>query len=157
MKLTTKSSYGIRALINLAIMHDNARPVTIKDISREEGISYVYLEQIFNRLKKQGIVNSIRGPKGGYVLSRDPSEVNVYEIISALEGVVYPGRCKAGRQDTAGCELATRCASKEVWDEVARQLRTVLEGFSLEDLASRALSKSPCKGVKAQLYEKGLS
>ncbi len=157
MKLTTKSAYGIRALIDLAIMYDSGRPVSIKDIAREEDISCVYLEQIFHRLRGKGIVRSVRGPKGGYILSRDPAELNAYEIVSALEGVVFPERCKSGKGKKDGCERSARCVSREVWDEVARQIKTVLERFSLRDLAGRALEITPCKEVKVRLHAKSLS
>jgi Rrf2 family iron-sulfur cluster assembly transcriptional regulator len=157
MKLTTKSAYGIRALIDLAIMYDSGSPVSIRDIAQEEGISCIYLEQIFHRLRGKGIVRSVRGPKGGYILSRDPGELKVYEIVSALEGVVFPERCKAGKGKKDGCERSARCVSKEVWDEVARQIKTVLEKHSLKDLAARALEITPCKEVKVKLYAKSLS
>jgi len=157
MLLTTKSSYGIRALIDLAIMYDRQVPISIKNISREEGISRVYLEQILNRLKKQGFVKSVRGPKGGYMLAKDPSGVSVYEVVMALEGSVAPGKCISGKGKIKVCERAGRCASKDVWNEVAKQIKKTLEGFSLRSLARRTLQIDPHKLEKVQDYEKSIS
>jgi Rrf2 family protein len=149
MKLTTRSSYGVRALVNLAIMYDDGHPVSIKYVSRKEGISSIYLEQIFNRLKKQGIVRSIRGPKGGYSLSKDPSQISVYEVVLALEGRVSPARCFSDKKEMTVCKRAGKCASKEVWDEVARHIKDALESFSLKDLAKRTLQIDPENREKA--------
>lgn len=157
MKLTTRSSYGVRALVNLAIMYDDGFPVSIKYLSKEEAISSVYLEQIFNLLKKQGIVKSVRGPKGGYTLAKDPCQISVYEVVIALEGRVSPARCFSDKKEMTVCKRAGRCASKEVWDEVARHIKGALENFSLKDLAKRALQIDPEKREKVTVYEKSLS
>lgn len=157
MKLTTKSSYGVRALIDLAVRYDKGEPVSTGRISREEGISNIYLEQIFNCLKKHGLVKSIRGPKGGYILARDPSKINVYEVVTALEGSVSLGRCVSGKGKEYVCKRASKCASKEVWDETARQIKGTLERFSLRDLADRTLEMNAGKSEKVRLYEKSLS
>jgi len=138
-------------------MYDRKRPVPIKDISREEEISGVYLEQIFNRLKNQGLVRSIRGPGGGYALVRDPSDISVYEVVMALEGSVNPVRCVSGKGEKKECGRIATCASKEVWREMARRIKETLGDFSLRDLAGRTLELDPGKARKAQLYEKSLS
>jgi len=145
--LTTRSSYGVRGLIHLAIAHkkEDGRPVSAGRVSREEGISNTYLEQIFNRLKARGIVKSVRGPGGGYVLARDPSKISVYEVVMVLEGGISPGKCVGNRKI---CTKAGRCASKEVWEEVAKQITGTLESFSLGDLAARALEMDPEKNAK---------
>jgi Rrf2 family protein len=145
MRLTAKTSYAIRALIDLAIMYPGKRPVSIKDISAEEGISSTYLEQIFNRLKNAGIVKSVRGPRGGYVLAKPPVKISVYSAITALEGEVSSVGCRYGRAKGASCDQACRCASKEVWDEVTRQIQRTLESFSLGYLAGKAVEKDPGK------------
>ncbi len=148
MRLTTRSSYGIRALINLAIAHGGERVLSIKHISRKEGISGVYLEQIFNRLKRRGLIKSIRGPKGGYVLAKDPAEVSIYEVVMALEGGVFPGRCVSRKGEKKMCEKTERCASKEVWDEVAMKIKETLGRFSLRDLARRTLEMNSRENEK---------
>ncbi|NQT32552.1 MAG: Rrf2 family transcriptional regulator [Candidatus Omnitrophica bacterium] len=138
MKLTTKSAYGVRALINLALMYDKKSPVSINRIAAEEGISKVYLEQILNRLKNAGIVKSIRGPKGGYIFSKDPAGISVYDAVMVLEGSISPGRCTSGKKTNSICKMAGCCPSKEVWDEVARQIEKTLKQFSFKDLSDRA-------------------
>ncbi len=146
MLLTTRSSYGVRALIHLAIAYGQTRqPVSVRSISREEGISGVYLEQIFGRLKSHDIVKSVRGPKGGYILVKDPSKVSVYEVVMALEGNISPGKCVGNKTI---CRRAGKCASKEVWDEVTRQITVALERFNLKDLAGRTLEIDPDKGAR---------
>ncbi|MEA3489628.1 MAG: Rrf2 family transcriptional regulator [Candidatus Omnitrophota bacterium] len=145
MRLTSKTSYGIRALVDLAIMYSRKSPVSIRKISREEGISSIYLEQIFNRLKNHGIVKSIRGPRGGYMLARSPSEISVYDAIDALEGEVTSVGCRSGRIKGAACKQAGRCVSKEVWDEVTGQIQKTLKSFSLKCLAKRAIEIDPGK------------
>jgi Rrf2 family protein len=150
MRLTTKTSYGIRALIDLAIMYRRKQPVSIKSISREEEVSDIYLEQIFNRLKNRGIVKSVRGPKGGYMLARDPAKVTVYDAIEALEGALSSVGCVSLSRPGRICSKAGKCASQEVWDEVTRQIQKTLEGFSMKDLAKRALEINPDKFKEAK-------
>ena len=146
MKLTTRSSYGVRALIDLAVMYGEKKPVSISNIAKEEGISNVFLEQIFNQLKNENIVKSVRGPKGGYVLTKDPSKITVYEVVKTLEGSIFSEKCiDTNGKDKKVCKRSRRCASKEVWDEVARQMKKTLEKFSLKDLADRAIKIDPHK------------
>ncbi len=157
MRLTTKTSYGIRALIDLAVVHESGGPLSIREISHEEGISDIYLEQIFHRLRKGGFIKSVRGPKGGYILSRDPAGISVYEAVMALEGSIAPVRCSYDKKQCKPCKKATRCTSKEVWDEVARQIQITLEKFSLQDMAGRALELDPDKLKKIRSYGKNIS
>ena len=157
MRLTTKTSYGIRALIDLAIMHESGKPLSIREISHEEGISDIYLEQIFHRLRRGGFIKSVRGPRGGYILSRDPAGLNVYEAVMALEGSIAPVRCSYKKKQCKPCTKATRCTSKEVWDEVARQIQVTLEKFSLASMARRALELDPDKLKKLRSHEKSIS
>ena len=95
MRITTTSRYGVRALFDVAY-HGGGQPTQIKDISRRQKISQRYLEQIFNKLLKAGLLKSRRGPRGGYMLSRDPSEITVGDIISAAQGPIVPVRCLDG-------------------------------------------------------------
>ena len=158
MKLTTKSTYGIRALINLAVRYDDGRPVSIKEISDEESIPCIYLEQIFNRLKKQDLIKSVRGAKGGYILARSPKEISVLEVVRALENMGHPATCVSHRKDkNSVCERSMQCASREVWDEVEKQISITLDSFSLQSLACRALEVDPEKRERIKIYEKSLS
>ncbi|MFH1878238.1 MAG: Rrf2 family transcriptional regulator [Candidatus Omnitrophota bacterium] len=143
MWLTSRISYGVRALINLALMYEKNQPVTIKEIAREEGISSLFLEQIFNCLKRKGLVKSVRGPKGGYALVKNPSDINIYQILEALEGRKVSHRCFAHKEKGQVCKRAAVCASREVWDDVDKQVKVTLEGYSLEHLATRTKEISP--------------
>ena len=158
MRLTTRSSYGVRALINLALAYDKKIPVSINEIAKEENISDDFLGQIFNQLKEQKIVKSIRGPKGGYVFAKDPSTVSVYDIVDILEGTVSAGRCASvNNQENTMCKRASLCASKEVWDEVDRKIKETLKNFTLSDLAKRAYKKDPGKGKRIKNDGKNIS
>lgn len=148
MILTTKTSYAVRALIGVALLHSSGAPVSIKTIASEEGISDIYLEQIFNRLKRKGIVKSIRGSKGGYVLSRSPEDITVYDIVMALEESIAPSKC------ADGCLRAPKCAPKDMWDEVEVKMRSLLEGYTLKELLDRTLEKNPCRWGKVKLFER---
>jgi len=143
LRFTTRSSYGVRALIGLAAAYESGEPVSLKTISKKEGISLVFLEQIFNTFRKAGIVKSTRGPRGGYVLARDPSEMNAGDIIRVLEGDFYSGRCISGGKKGTKCGRSARCASKEIWDELTREIERTLARFSLEYLADRAVQMDP--------------
>ena len=142
LRFTTKSSYGIRALIDLAVTYDRKQPVSLKNISGKERISLVFLEQIFNTFKKKGIVKSVRGPKGGYVLARDPSGISVCEVIKALEGDFYSGQCFPKKRGGKACARSKDCASKEIWDELTRQIEKTLKRFSLKYLAERTKERT---------------
>ncbi|MFH1310140.1 MAG: Rrf2 family transcriptional regulator [Candidatus Omnitrophota bacterium] len=143
MKLTSKSVYGVRALINLAVMYGRKRAIPISLISREEGISSLYLEQIFNKLKNYDIIKSVRGPKGGYAFAKDPEKVSVYEVIAILEDNIFPGKCVRGKGNLRTCRKTQSCVSKEVWQELAVKIEETLKGFTFKDLANRAVNIDP--------------
>ncbi|MBD3426970.1 MAG: Rrf2 family transcriptional regulator [Candidatus Omnitrophica bacterium] len=145
MNLTTRSSYGVRALVSLTVMNGAACPVSIREIAELEGISDIYLEQIFSTLKKSGILRSVRGPKGGYSLSRDPERVNVYQIVKALEKRSFPSRCLTGRDGCSSCTMSASCVSTEVWAELEKYMKNALEKFSLRDLAEKKTEKLSSK------------
>ncbi len=138
MKLTNKSSYGVRALIDLAVLYDEKTPVSINWVAKKEGISRTFLEQIFNSLKNKDIIKSCRGPKGGYSLAKKPRDISVYDVVKALEGNMSPAKCETTEGKKRICKRASMCASKGVWDEVADQIKKTLQKYSLEDLACRA-------------------
>ncbi len=145
MLLTTKVSYGIRALISMARSCERTRSVPIKYISDKEKISGVYLEQIFNRLKKKGVIKSTRGPKGGYSLAKAPQDLSLLEIVLALEGSVAPGKCVSKKTGKKICRRADLCPSKEIWDELEEQIHHTLGKYYLSDLVKRARILDPGK------------
>lgn len=115
MKLSTKGKYGLRAMIDLA-RYSEKEPVSIGSVAARQGISERYLEQLVALLKKAGLVKSIRGASGGYVLEKKPSEISVGDILRALEGSLEPVKCAAFDTTTGeGCMASDGCVTKYVW------------------------------------------
>ncbi len=138
MRLSTKSRYGLRALFDMAY-HAGTLPAQIKDISRRQAISPRYLEQIFQDLKKAGLLKSKRGPQGGYQLARKPHEITVREVVEAAEGQMTLVDCskeEGGRKKK--CEFDNQCVTQRVWNEASRQLNAYLESVTLKDLCDDA-------------------
>lgn len=139
MKLSTKSEYGVRALVQIACNYD-CGPLSLREISDRENISYQYLEQIFMDLRRDTLVKSVRGAKGGYVLARSPSEITVGDIVEAVEGPIAPVSCVAGRNSnndevhSVECSKYSACAPRGVWLKLRDRIREVLEDFTLQDL-----------------------
>ena len=137
MRLSTKSRYGLRALFDMAY-HAGTLPAQIKDISRRQNISPRYLEQIFQDLKKAGLVKSRRGPQGGYFLARKPIEITVMDIIHATEGEMALVDCvKPAKRGKKGCEFDNQCITQQVWAEASRKLNEYLGTITIKDLCDR--------------------
>jgi Rrf2 family protein len=136
MKLPTKTTYGVRAMCDLAI-HFGQGPVSATDISEREDISLEYLEQLLNRLKRQGLVLTIRGPKGGYVLARKPDRITILEIVEALGNSVDPVFC-VSENNVKKCNRLDRCVTRILWKELADKTKEILQGTSLRDLCQEA-------------------
>lgn len=132
MRLSTKGRYAVTAMLDLAI-HDKLGPVTLADISQCQGISLSYLEQLFAKLRKRGLVEGVRGPGGGYRLARPSSDITVAEIITAVDEKVDATRC-AGRED---CREGHRCLTHELWSDLSHQIFSFLEGITLEHFVER--------------------
>ena len=137
MKLSTKSTYGLRAMVNIALGHEKGA-VSVKEISAKEGISGVYLEQLLNKLRREDLVRSVRGPAGGYVLSRRPGKITVGDIVKTLEGRISPVDCAAGRESwKAVCGRTKNCVAKIVWAKLAKAIDDCLESVTLADLCNK--------------------
>lgn len=138
MKLSTKSTYGLRAMLAIAL--EGGREATsILEISNREGISVAYLEQLLNKLRRSGLIESIRGPKGGYVLSKKACEITVKDIVNTLEGGIYPVHCvttEKGKDNI--CKRNSACVPKIVWIKLAKAISQCLEAITLEDLCIEA-------------------
>ena len=132
MRLSTKGRYSVTAMLDLAI-HDKAGPVTLADISQCQGISLSYLEQLFARLRKSGLVKGVRGPGGGYRLARPASEISIAEIICSVDENVDVTRCH-GDED---CQGGERCLTHELWQDLSKQLYDFLDGISLDQFIDR--------------------
>ncbi|NLM34929.1 MAG: Rrf2 family transcriptional regulator [Clostridiales bacterium] len=129
MKLSTKGRYGVKAMVDLALNYGN-EPISIKSIAERQGISEYYLEQLFAPLRKAGIINSIRGAQGGYILSRSPKEITVAEIIQVLEGPIEISDCIEGVQ----CSNEDYCATRLLWEKIKKSIDSVLETTTLNDI-----------------------
>lgn len=132
MRLTTKGRYAVTAMLDLAY-HSGQRPVTLTDIAKRQDISLSYLEQLFAKLRRAGMVSGVRGPGGGYQLSRPVAEINIAEIITAVDETVDSTRC-GGK---ANCQNNQPCLTHELWMGLSAQIHDYLSGISLGDLLSR--------------------
>lgn len=132
MKLSTKEKYGLRALLDLAVYSEKG-PVSISSIAARQNISERYLEQLVGKLKKAGMVKSIRGAQGGYQLSKDPSSISVGDILRTLEGSLRAVECPGLREDQ-GCEEADFCVTKYVWQKMNDSITQAVDDITLEQL-----------------------
>jgi len=138
MKLSTKSTYGLRAMLNIALGADKGAISTL-DISKREGISVTYLEQLLNKLRHKGLIESVRGPKGGYVLSKRPDKITVADIVNSLEENMSTSHCATIHKGTNRiCKRESGCVPKLVWVKLAKAISDCLESMTLGDLASEA-------------------
>ena len=132
MKLTSKGRYAVTAMLDLAL-HTDQRPMTLAGISERQGISLSYLEQLFTRLRRQGLVSSTRGPGGGYALSRSAYDIAVAEVVAAVDESVDATRC-GGKGD---CQDGQRCLTHDLWTELSEQVYSFLSGISLGQLVDQ--------------------
>ncbi len=133
MRLSSKGHYGLRAMIELANSFGTG-PVALAEIAEQENLSVAYLEQLFAALKKAGLVESTRGVRGGYELTREPSLVSVGEIVRALEGPIAPVECASEAGDSCNCEREGNCPSQLVWQRMRDSIAEVLDSTTLADL-----------------------
>ena len=132
MKLTSKGRYAVMALVDLA-RFNSIDPVSLRDISLRQGISLDYLEQIFSKLRKKEIVQSIRGTQGGYVLNKKAKEIKLSNIFDAVDEKVKTVQCK--KESKKGCNgKATKCVTHNLWDELENHINDFFDKKSLEDL-----------------------
>ena len=143
MKVTTRSSYTVRALIDLAQYSRDGSPVRLSDISEREGISHAYLEQLFNRLKKVGVVKGRKGPGGGYVLGKDPENILMGEVILAVEGEEKLFLCTEGLDGNSGCRRYPSCTTHHLWDRLSGKVHSYLNSISLSEMLKDAENLHP--------------
>ena len=132
MKLTSKGRYAVMALVDLA-KFDDINPVSLRDISIRQGISLDYLEQIFSKLRKNEIVQSVRGTQGGYILNKKAKEIKLTNIFDAVDEKVKTVQCN--RELKKGCNgRSTKCLTHNLWDELENHINDFFDKKSLEDL-----------------------
>ena len=135
MKLSTKGRYGLRAMVDLARYCEEA-PVSISSISARQDLSVTYLEQLLAKLSKAGLIKSIRGAQGGYVLSKDASEISVGEILRALEGDLSPVNCAELSKDDRSCSGSQYCVTKLVWQRINDSIEDTVNSMWLSELVA---------------------
>ena len=132
MRLTTKGRYAVTAMLDLAI-HATESPIPLADISQRQGISLSYLEQLFARLRRQGLVKSARGPGGGYRLNRQAEDIAVIEVLNAIDEKIDTTRC-GGKGD---CQDGQACLTHDLWFDLSKQISDFLSRISLGELVER--------------------
>lgn len=136
MKISTKGHYGVQAMFDLA-QHFGEGPVSLKSVAERQGLSDHYLEQLIAVLRKAGLVKSVRGAQGGYVLAREPAEIKVGDIIRVLEGPIAPVEC-VSQEDADQCLKAEFCITRNVWEKVRISIEDVLDSITLADMCKDA-------------------
>jgi Rrf2 family iron-sulfur cluster assembly transcriptional regulator len=132
MKLTTKGRYAVTAMLDLALRYDKGA-VTLADIAKRQGISLSYLEQLFAKLRRSGLVDSVRGPGGGYTLAMEPNKISVAEIVVAINENIDATRC-GGEKNCHGDET---CLTHQLWEDLSTRIHEFLSGITLGDLVTR--------------------
>ncbi|MCK8815987.1 Rrf2 family transcriptional regulator [Natroniella sulfidigena] len=139
MKLSTKGRYGVRAMFDLAL-HQGDGPTPLRSIAERQNISEHYLEQLIANLRKEGLVNSVRGAHGGYLLSKEPAEITIGDIIRVLEGPIAPVDCVSDKVEEDKCENITDCVVRMIWKKMKDSINEVLDEITLEDLRQEAIN-----------------
>lgn len=134
MKLSSRTRYGMRAILELALEYGKA-PLQIKTIAAREDISNKYLEQLIAMLKSAGLVRSIRGPRGGYMLAKPPAEIQLKDVFLTLEGPMIPAECL---EHPEYCPRCTDCATRQIWQDLQAAIFGVLEAVTLADLIAKS-------------------
>ena len=145
MRMSTKAQYAIRALVSLNLI-STGQPISIKEIAEREKISSNYLEQLFVKLRRGGIVRSVRGPGGGYVLARPAADIHIDQIIDTVEEALMPLAC----MDADGsCHCESECTTQLVWQGLGNQIRSFLASMTLEDLTNDGRRQLACRAANS--------
>lgn len=133
MKLTSKGRYAVTAMLDVAL-HSKQNPVSLSDISERQAISLSYLEQLFARLRRNGLVDSVRGPGGGYILGRgrELNQINISQIVKAVDENIKATKCN----DEHGCQGGLKCLTHSLWNNLSDRIDDFLTGITLGDLVS---------------------
>ena len=145
MKLSTKGRYAVMAMVDLA-KQSTGSPIALADVAERQEISLSYLEQLFGKLRRGGLVKSVRGPGGGYLLSRVSGDIRISDIILAVDEPIQTTRCSPG--SPAGCKAnKSRCLTHDLWEELGHHIYLYLSSTSLEDVVEKRVH-----GRSGQLY-----
>ncbi len=137
MKLSTKGRYAVMAMVDLA-MHSDNKPISLADIADRQEISLSYLEQLFAKLRRGGLVRSVRGPGGGYLLAREDTETRISDIILAVDEPIRATRCTPGQP--FGCRInKSRCMTHDLWEELGNQIYLYLSSVTVADVVNKQI------------------
>lgn len=136
MKLSTKGRYGLRALVDLAV-HSETGPVSIQSIANRQEISVSYLEQLVGKMRRAGLVISVRGATGGYRLAKSPSEISVGDVLRALEGTLEAVDCP-GNSEVSACKASQKCVTKYVWKKINESISQAVDTIMIEQLVQES-------------------
>ncbi len=137
MRLSTKGRYAVMAMADLATQ-GSGKPITLADVAERQEISLSYLEQLFGKLRRGGLVKSVRGPGGGYLLARDAADTRVSDVIMAVDEPITATRCRSDSHQ--GCRLnKSRCLTHDLWEELGNQIYFFLNSVSLADVCERRI------------------
>lgn len=139
MKISTKGRYALQLMLDLAV-YNTGEPVSLKDISKRQGISEKYLEQIISVLNKAGYVRSVRGPQGGYFLSKKPEEYTVGMILRQTKGDLAPVSCVSS--ENPGCDRQEVCVTVKIWQQINDAVNSVIDNITLADLVEWQVEKA---------------
>ncbi len=142
MRISTRGDYACRALLSLALHADEQGPTSVRDIAERTALPQPYLEQILLALKGAGLVKSKRGVGGGYILARDPADIRLSEIVSAVDGPITLGDFGQPHQD-GSCDHEGQCVLLGIWNQAGDHMRTYLEGFTLAGIADDRPRRRP--------------
>jgi Rrf2 family iron-sulfur cluster assembly transcriptional regulator len=145
MKLTTKGRYAVTAMLDLAI-HASDKPISLADISERQTISLSYLEQLFSKLRRQGLVESVRGPGGGYRLRQSADDIFVAQVIDAVNEAVDATGCRG----TENCQAGNKCLTHHLWTDLSHQIHSFLSGISLAHLVRQGQANANANGPQGQ-------
>jgi Rrf2 family protein len=133
LRLSSKGQYGVRAMFEIAKDYKKG-PLTIKEISKRQGMSVSYLEQLLNKLRRAGLIKSRKGPGGGYTLEKKPDEISIGVILNTLEGPVAITNCLAPESAQPECNLIEKCVTRLLWKSLGEKIENFLDTISLNDL-----------------------
>ena len=136
MRITTRGRYGLRAVLKLTVT-ETGKPISIRELSEKEDISPEFLEQIFFRLRKSGIIKSTRGPGGGFQLNRDPAEITVKEIFDAVGEEISLTPCTSNTDPRSPCTREKRCIAHEMWVETADHINEYFRGITIANILEK--------------------
>lgn len=145
MRLSTKGRYAVMAMADLATHEAGSKPVSLADIAQRQEISLSYLEQLFAKLRRGGLVSSVRGPGGGYRLSRPSNDIRIADIILAVDEPIEATRCKLGSAKGCACD-GGRCITHDLWEELGHQIHKYLSAVTLAEVVERRLPATAKEG-----------